>query len=357
MPGGVADHALAWCLALEDLGSFDLTVVTSPGACEPDGISVDASQTRWGPAGVRALRSAVERSKPDVVVVQYVPHAFSRRGGGLPAAWVLRGLTRHLGVPLVVNAHELYSRWDEALHHAPWCLAQRAGVVVLAASSRALVVTVKARQERIQEALPKWRDRVMVVPNGPTVLPVAPNPRWRAEHGVDDGVVVLASMGLGHWSKDTAAIEAALTHLQASGLEARLFVAGGMRVQHPWATDLGYLDDRAAGELLAAADLFVLPLADGASGRRSSLISALAAGAAVVSTTGADTDPALFSGDSVCLTPAGDTRAFASAVARLAGDPAARLALSDGARTLYERELAWPVVAHRWAEILQTAVT
>jgi glycosyltransferase involved in cell wall biosynthesis len=372
MRGGVADHTLAWCRALAGLGCFDLTVVTSPGACRenqgaqrdrgPAGtgtsrIVVDASQADWTSAGARALRSAVERSKPDVVVVQYVPHAFSRRGGGLPFAWALRGLSRDLDVPLVVNGHELYARWSEAIHRAPWCLAQRLGAGVLAASSRALVVTVRARQEQVQAALPHWRDRILVVPNGPTVLPVAPGPHWRADHGVSEGVVVLASLGLGHWTKDTPALEATLVRLEASGIEARLFVAGGLTVRHPRAVDLGYLDPEAAGQLLAAADLFVLPLADGASGRRSSLISALAAGTAVVSTAGSDTDPALFPTGAVSLTPAGDAEAFASAVVRLARDPDGRAALREGGRALYEREFAWPVIARRWRDILHDAAS
>ncbi|HEY8199868.1 MAG TPA: glycosyltransferase family 4 protein [Actinomycetota bacterium] len=360
MRGGVADHTLAWCRALVELGGFDLAVVTSPGASQganTGDIPVDASQTDWSRAGAAALRSAVERSKPDVVVIQYVPHAFSRRGGGLPFARVLRGLSRSLGVPLVVCGHELYAPWSEGWHRAPWSLAQRVGVGVLAASSRALVVTVKARQERVQAALPRWRDRILVVPNGPTVLPVAPNPRWRAEHGVGDGLVVLATLGLRHPAKDTAALEAALTQLEASDIDARLFVAGGLVVRHPWAIDLGYVDAAAAGQLLAAADLFVLPLADGASGRRSSLISALAAGAAVVSTAGSDTDPALFPAGALSLTPAGDTGAFASAVERLAADPGARMALREGGRALFEQEFAWPVVARRWSDILHNAAS
>jgi glycosyltransferase involved in cell wall biosynthesis len=167
---------------------------------------------------------------------------------------------------------------------------------------------------------------------------------------------VLASLGLAHPDKDTTVLGQALVDLERSGIPARLFVAGTMAVRHPSAVGLGYLEPEGASRLLAAADLFVLPLADGASGRRSSIVSALAAGTAVVSTSGADTDPALFPAGTVSLTPAGDPEAFAAEVVRLAGDPAARRALAEGGRALYERELAWPVIARRWSHILQAAI-
>ena len=357
MEGGVADYTLAWCRAMLELDRYDITVVTSPPAAPVDGIAVDAGQGDWGRRGEGALRSALDRSKPDVVVVQYVPHAFSRRGAGLPFAWMLRTAVRDLSLPLVVNAHELFGQWNERARRAPWFLAQRLAVAVLAASGVALVVTVKARQERVQAALPRVRDRILVLPIGPTIPPVVPDGNWRREHGVPDDLLVLASLGLGHWTQDTAMLAVMLARLRASGADARLFVAGALKVDDPWAVHLGYLDATAAAQLLAAADLFVLPLSDGASGRRSALISALAAGTPVLSTTGSDTEAALFPPDAIRLTPAGDAGAFASAALSLAGDHEARAALRDRGRALYERELAWPIVARRWADVLDAAAS
>lgn len=357
LEGGVADYTRAWCRAMHDLGGFDMTVITSPQADSLEGVTVDASHDDWSRRGGPALLAAVERSKPDVVVVQYVPHAFSRRGAGLPFAWVLRRVTRSLGVPLVVNGHELYEPWwSNGPHRPPWSLAQRLSVAVLARNSRAFVVTVKTRQEQVQAALPGLRDQIFVLPVGPTILPVTPNPSWRGEHDVPEGVVVLASIGLGHLTQSTAMLETMLRRLRTSGVDARLFLAGHLKVDDPWAVHLGYIDGGAAAQLLAAADLVVLPLSNGASGRRSTLVSALAAGAPVLSTTGADTDAALFPPEAVRRTPVADAEAFASAAVSLASDPEARALLRERGRALYEREFAWRVVARRWRDVLQAAV-
>jgi glycosyltransferase involved in cell wall biosynthesis len=84
-------------------------------------------------------------------------------------------------------------------------------------------------------------------------------------------------------------------------------------------------------------------------------MNALAAGVPVVSTCGANTDPALF-GEAIRLVAAGDAPAFAAAVRELAQDPAARAALGAAGRKLYEREFAWDVLAARWQVLLEAAL-
>jgi glycosyltransferase involved in cell wall biosynthesis len=106
---------------------------------------------------------------------------------------------------------------------------------------------------------------------------------------------------------------------------------------------------------LTAADLVALPLADGASGRRSSVVTALAAGAPVLSTAGDDTDEALFPASSIRLAPAGDGEAFAAAAVDLARDAEARIALGREGRALYEREFSWQGIARTWSAILRAA--
>src|SRR5262249_28838598 len=69
-------------------------------------------------------------------------------------------------------------------------------------------------------------------------------------------------------------------------------------------------------------DLMLLPLTDGVSTKRGTLMAALAHGVPVVGLQGTRTDRIL-RGDALTLTPAGDPAAFARAAVALAGDPAA----------------------------------
>ncbi|MFN3432746.1 MAG: glycosyltransferase, partial [Candidatus Sericytochromatia bacterium] len=105
---------------------------------------------------------------------------------------------------------------------------------------------------------------------------------------------------------------------------------------------------------LAAADLYLLPLADGASARRTSLMNALAAGLPVVSTVGVNTDPTLFPEAALTLVPAGDSRAFAEAAVALARDPAARERLGVMGRALHDERFSWDVLGPQWLALLES---
>lgn len=353
MAGGVADYTLEWSRAMQALDNVDVIVVSGPGAESADGLTVETSQQNWSLRGLDALEATLRRVQPDVVVFQYVPHAYSRRGGGLPVALLLARVSRRLKVPLVVNGHELYGRWPEARHRAPWFLAQRLAVGVLVMSSSAFVVTVQSRRDRLPAAL---RERVVVIPIGPTIRPAEAPTDWRYELGLKDSTVALSTLGLGHTSQDSGALSRLLHHLDAAAVDCRLLVAGHLHVPHPNAVHLGYVTPVRAAQLLANADLFVLPLAGGVSGRRSSVVSALACGAAVVTTSGRETDPGLFAGGGVRTVPEGDDAAFADAVLSLVVDPDARRELRESGQQLFREHFDWPVVAARWHHLLHRVI-
>jgi glycosyltransferase involved in cell wall biosynthesis len=60
-------------------------------------------------------------------------------------------------------------------------------------------------------------------------------------------------------------------------------------------------------------------------------------------------------GQSVCLVPAGDARALADAIVRLAGDPERRAALGVGARAVFDREFSLAAQTERMHALLASA--
>ncbi|TFD66517.1 glycosyltransferase [Cryobacterium ruanii] len=339
---------------MQNLG-HDLTVITSTPKVAYEGIATAHFNRRWDVSGASELIGLVKGSRPDALVVQYVPHAYSERGGGLAVALLLRRLARSISVPMVVNAHEVYGAWTESAKRIPWHLSQRFAAVILASSAEAFVVTIKRRQGELKRFLWPWTERVKLIQIGPTVPAHAPDPDWRRRHGVADGTFLMTSFGLGHPTQAVTQLSAVLDTLAAGGVNARLFIAGRLDVVHPLVTHLGYVSSEDAYQLLAAGDVFVLPLADGVSSRRSSVISALAVGAAVATTAGRDTDLDLFCGGGVAMSPSGDPDAFAELVLQLATNAEARAGVTRLGRELFSSTFAWPVVGNMWAELLEQA--
>lgn len=358
VPGGVSDQTARWARAMVDEAGLEIVVRTGPGGQGPtEGpLRVLPGRTAWGLPAVDDLVAELRALDPHVVKVEYVPHLYERRGLSVGIAQAVRKLGR-AGVPVVVHAHELYYGRHEALRHQPIGVLQRLALRPLFAGARRVVFTTPDRQARMAAVFPEHAGRFLTLPIGPNLWPPpdADPPAWRAAHGIGPEEVVLLVQGGAHPSKELGSVRAALAALEGAGVPFRLVQLGGAAIDHPRALALGHLAPEAAGLALAAADLALAPFDDGASGRRSSVVNALAAGLATVSTRGTNTDPALFPAEAIRLVAAGDPAAFAAAVVDLARDPAARAAMGAAAKALHDARFAWPVLARAWAPLLAAA--
>ena len=201
------------------------------------------------------------------------------------------------------------------------------------------------------------------VPIGSNV-PCAPPPgfqreAFRAQLGLASGQLGVAYFGLLNASKGLDSLVGAWRRVRAADPSARLLlVGGGVGASDP--TDrltaervvrqlavfgehvlrTGYLSPPMLSAHLLAADVALLPYADGASPRRGSLLACAAHGLPIVSTA-----PASAGLDQVVLAaPAGDVDALATAVLRVARDPGVREALRRGSARLAE-QTTWDHIA------------
>lgn len=356
IPGGVADSSQRWAQAMANLGA-EVVVFTSPDVIEPHpGVTLGPARSDWGFSGMASLVADIAASKPDVILVHYVPHLYHRRGLSLAVNHAVPRLAKEVA-PVVTFAHELYYARHEGWWRQPIGWLQRYALWPLFRGSARVVLTVPDRYKRMRKIFGGMAPRLLLLPISHNIdaVPGTDRAAWRAGLGIRDEELALLFLGLAHPSKELPVLGRSLDALAEAGVPAKLVVAGGGRVDHPAAINLGFLSPADAGAALAAADLYLLPLADGASTRRSSLMNALAAGLPLVATAGVNTDVELFE-EAPKLVPAGDVKAFTDAVLALARDPEARLALGRAERALYEREFAWEVQSARWWELLAEVI-
>jgi glycosyltransferase involved in cell wall biosynthesis len=100
---------------------------------------------------------------------------------------------------------------------------------------------------------------------------------------------------------------------------------------------------------LQAADVYVVPIDEGVSTRRSALMAGLSHGLPVVATWGSATDRILREADgrALRLVAVQNVDAFASAVADIAADHAQAASMAAEGKRLYQRNFDWPHIAGR----------
>ena len=111
----------------------------------------------------------------------------------------------------------------------------------------------------------------------------------------------------------------------------------------------GWLDGIATADLLAQADILVLP--SHAENFPIAVIEALAARVAVITTPVGATPELLRDGHSALFVPAGDAEALADAIVQLIDDPARRLALAEAGHAVFLQKLDIATLARRLAAL------
>ena len=307
---------------------------------------VDAAIIGW------PLHSGAENelARADAIVVQYNPFSYGRRGFAPGLLALLRRLRQDDGRPVVALViHEPYVpmvniRW---IILGGW---QRMQLAVL----RVYADVVFASIQPWTEAFSQW------IPHRPTYhlpsgsnLPDLRSDREMARAALEvGGQLVVATLSGGHETHLTLHVERALEAIQrAVGPFTYLALGAGTRVPRcPEVVSVhapGHLDADALAAQLAAADLFLTPLADGVSSRRTTVAAALQHGVPVLGTIGPLTDDLFRASDALVLTPVRDVHGFAETAAAVASDDHARATLAAAGRLLYERLLAPDIIARQ----------
>jgi glycosyltransferase involved in cell wall biosynthesis len=369
---GVGDHAFRLALALHQAG-VQVSVLTSDRGSPdgptglPAGIVVRRSVTSWALRGLPPLVRTLRAAPCDLVHVQYTPNLFGRRT--LAVSLLPYLLARPLRVPTVVTFNEFYTPLYRGLRNIVAGLYDRVKDTLLLWGSAGVIVTVPSRASRLSGAFPWLRRRIHTIPSGATLLPHSePAPEERAltrqELGIGPDELVIGSFGLLHTDKRYELLFEVGRRLLDRGHRLRLLLIGPYSGDRPYCRYLaqriadlgldshvswtGYGSPPEISRWFHALDLYVMTDLRGASGRKSSLLSALAHGLPIVSTRGAETETLFIESDALVLADLRDEEeSLVRHVDRLLRNPGERSRLALRARQLHRAEFSWEAIAQR----------
>jgi glycosyltransferase involved in cell wall biosynthesis len=297
----------------------------------------------------------------DAVVLQYNPFLYGRWGfAPLLVASLLRVRMSTRRPTLAIMVHEMYVPMRD------W------RSIIMGVVQRIQLRLLHALSDLVFVSIENWTDTVSGwAPRRPTWhLPVGSNlPDCGRERGVardqlgvDDGTLVLASLGTGHPSRLTDYVVAATNAVALHHAPVLMLNLGAgapsLKGLNPAVSvvEPGPLASDDLARLLSAADLFLAPFVDGVSTRRGSVMAALQHALPVVGTEGHLTDACLRESGALRLVPAAQIATFANVASSLVQDQTRRVALAAAAGALYQREFDWPVIAARLREHLDATV-
>lgn len=371
MQGGVGDFTRELAHALVELGhvAYIITSANIASSTEDSTIKIEAIVSGWNSSCWRVIAHAAQRLELDLLNIQYEPAAYAMQWGINVYPWWYRRQDHH--VPVVTTFHDLL---------VPY-LFPKAGrlrwkiVEFLARHSNAIIVTNEEDRLKLTSALGSAthdespNSRMFDIPIGSNINP-APTEnldreRERVRWGADKDDWLIAYFGFLNMSKGGQTLMQAISILTEQAAPARLLLIGGRtgssdpsntryaaevddaiaslgiadRVRHT-----GFVDARQVSAAMVAADVLVLPYADGLSFRRGSLMAALAHGKAIVSTRPQVELPQVIDGRNCLLVEPHNAQAVAAAIQRVMRDADLRARLEAGALEL-SRQFTWDKIA------------
>jgi len=330
------------------------------------GLAVHRVIPGWGWGCWRPLAGWARRLGCTVLNVQFQTAAYRMHPAIHLFPWWLR---QRGGPPVVVTFHDLRVPY---LFPKAGPLRWRA-VLALARRATGVIVTTPEDEAELAATGLRW-PHLARIPIGSNIAPCLPpgyeREAWRAQRGLRPDDLVVGYFGFLNERKGGEELIETLALLVARGVPAHLLLVGG-RVGSSDPTNSAYAErvDRliAARGLegrvhrtgfvpppevsaaLMAVDVCVLPYREGVSLRHGSLHACLAHARPIVTSQPQVAAPEFRDGETMLLAPARDPGALASAVERLARDPALRRRLGMAAGALAQ-EFTWERIAARTAE-------
>lgn len=304
------------------------------------------------PAVLHDLRVLV----PDLVNIQYPTPRYGRHPLVNLLPWFIRA---RLHIPTITTIHEFSTfRWL-----GKW----RIGLSVL--TSDHIIVPDLVNLEQIGRMFPGARSKSTRVPIGaniePQLLSDFDRQRVRASYAATDTDVVVAYFGFISPSKGTETLLRAFQRASRTRPNLRLLLIASREPADPnyaayhhhiakmiketqvgdrifWT---GYAPSPQISAYLASADFAVLPFTDGASLRRTSLLTVLAHGLPVISTIPpSPVSDSLNNETGLVLTPVQDEMALGKAIVDLSNDSIRHKELAAGARQ-FASKISWVTIS------------
>ena len=338
--GGIGDYVALLAKLLAARGARVVVQTRSPpDRIETPGVEVELLPDDFGPATRRFLaRSWASLPAGAVVIVQYVPHGFGMKGMNLPFARFLAGRRERLWLML----HEVIF---------PFVPGQSLKRDVLAVVTRVMLRFAGTRAERAFVSTPAWEPWLRRYARADLPCEWLPIPATATAPGPAEKLVPWSTPTIAHFGTYGSLVAGPLERIVlrllagASDLELVLIGRGSEAFRAELVAEHAELTTRlrATGAVppervsfeLARAWVTLFPFDEGVTTQRTSLMSALAAGAVIVTTDGYCTESVWRRSGAVELVDASHLDAMAESAQRLLADAPRRNELRRRAQALY----------------------
>jgi glycosyltransferase involved in cell wall biosynthesis len=358
---GVGDHTAQLATALAR--THEVKVLTAYGEAKDLGcVKVEQAFRYDRPRSIFSLVEPIIADKPDWVIVQYDPFSYGARYGFNPylplAMNLLKRRSPQIKLGLVV--HESFvpvHNWKSIalsleLKAQLWSLARVADAVFTAT-------------EPWVGRLIKWfpRKTIKHLPVGSNMPCVSlSRDEARSRLGISQQTTVLGLFGRIQKTRSLEHISQAIKRTRAAGLDVLVLYMGhdaDAARRHLGNVALladGPLAPEEISKRFTAMDVYLMPIDEGISTRRTSLMTGLQHGIATVATSGQATDRLLLreDGKAFLLADVCAPEVFGDHVLDLISNSARRKLLSDGAAQLFSREFTWERISQTLLATLAT---
>src|SRR3990167_4728947 len=314
---------------------------------------------KWGVYNLFSILSIVKQFSPDLIIVQYVSFLYVK--GGINITFPLFAVCLRVRYRVMTMVHEPFISFGHSVKYFLISIVQRLMLFFLIIGSDRIGVSIKV-WERVLKRFFFWRKgdfRWIPIPSNIKISTKTNIPEKLSRFNKKP---LLAFFGSFHITKMVEFLTASLDALVKKGYDAGLIVIGQDEKEiSAYIKELpdylkgrifctGYCSSEDVSQYLSITDIFLLPLIDGVSSRRTSLMAALKHGLPVVTTKGFLTDDIFLQEDFTLLSPPTDKSLFVANVVRMAEDEKLKDAIGKKGREAYEKYFSEKLMIERYLD-------
>ena len=358
----------AWLLAKELALEYEVSLIVpkSRNMADSDGISMHRVNSGWGYDASEQVRGVIDRIKPEVILVHFVPQLYGWNGAKPMLAILLFALKRS-GYTIVTIAHEFSSPLGPSPKLMLWASAHQLLLRFIVRASRGIVVTNKLYLDILKRQFPRRSSDFHCIPVG-CALPVIAmsedqKQQLREQLAIGDGELVVSTFGSAVESI-AAPLENLFDWFLRDGWAARFLIIGksGEALRRKLSRHsaiaermivTGPVSNEGVSNYLSISDLYVIFYADGASTRRTSLMVGLAHGVPTISNTGILTDSLLASSGALYLMNGTMKDYEAEMLRQLCANSGERKRLGEKARAFFDENFSWERIGTQYRRVIE----
>ena len=364
----------SWLLAQELSSKHNVSLIVSgvddtvsPVNTSP--VSIYPVSNGWGIQTVKDVLHLVQRLKPQIILVHFVPQLYGWYGSK-PFFVLLLMILRIKGSRIITVAHEFSVPFGPSLKLMLLASIHQLFLRVILKASRRIVLTTQDRFDLFKQRFPRRKADFHKIPIGCTI-PVTPIDDAKKQHmrrrlGIRAEELVVSTfssvVGL-----DRKLLAKLFNWFICEGWPIRILLIGkgGEALQRKLAHDpailerivvTGPVSSEAVSEYLSLSDLYVVFYNGGASTRRTSLMAPLAHGTPSISNRGALTDPSFASSGALQLMNGVMEEADIRLLRQLCKDTEMRRRLGKHGQAFFEEHFSWAKIGQQYLHVLQDAL-